>query len=183
MAVRLNEGLGSVEVAGSQQAALERTWPHVEGALQAEPAMDKQRERAAVADGWSAWRYEAAAAGASGTAKADAADPGRWCGSLRLKKHGSEAATTSALLGYMPSEDGPQRWRDMPWLRSRCGRANSWLFNSRRKALTLLAYCTAPIALPNVRVKRPPAAWRLGRLDDDKQHGHAAKATRRWRSA
>jgi len=36
---------------------------------------------------------------------------------------------------------------------------------------------------PNVRVKRLPAVWRLGRVDDDKQHGHAAKATRRWRSA
>jgi hypothetical protein len=36
---------------------------------------------------------------------------------------------------------------------------------------------------PNVRVKRPPAVWRLGRVDDDKQHGRAAKAPRRWRSA
>jgi hypothetical protein len=36
--------------------------------------------------------------------------------------------------------------------------------------------------LPNVRVKWPPAAWRLGCVDDDKQHGHAAKAPRRWRS-
>ncbi len=66
---------------------------------------------------------------------------------------------------------------------SQGGLAHSWLFYSRRQALTLLAYCTAAIALPNVRVKRPPAVWRLGREADDKQHGHAAKAARRWRSA
>jgi hypothetical protein len=29
--------------------------------------------------------------------------------------------------------------------------------------------------LPNVRVKWPTTAWCLGRVDDDKQHGRAAK--------
>ncbi len=38
------------------------------------------------------------------------------------------------------------------------------------------------VVRPNVRVKRPPAVWRLGREADDKQHGIAAKAARRWRS-
>jgi hypothetical protein len=37
-------------------------------------------------------------------------------------------------------------------------------------------------AWPNVRVKWPPTAWRLGRVDDDIQHGYAAKAPGRWRS-
>ncbi len=42
---------------------------------------------------------------------------------------------------------------------------------------------TRGILTPNVRAKRPPAVWRLGREADDNQHGLAAKAARRWRSA
>jgi hypothetical protein len=47
------------------------------------------------------------------------------------------------------------------------GSAASWLFGSRRKALTLLECQTAVLAMPNVRANRPAEASTVSLVRDD----------------
>ena len=47
------------------------------------------------------------------------------------------------------------------------GEALSWLFSSRRKALTLLEYRNACLPMPNVGVNRRSAAGRLGPVGEN----------------
>ena len=61
--------------------------------------------------------------------------------------------------------------------------ALSWLFNSRRKALTLLAYRIKVPSPPNVRGKRATTVGRQAREAENIPGSLAGLVARRWRSA
>ena len=92
-----------------------------------------------------------------------AADWPSLCGS-RSKNLAADTATAPGDLQYSRRSCGAlRRSRVGASVRAESsGEAASWLFSSRRKALTLLECCTADLALPNVRVKPAPTAWRAG---------------------
>jgi hypothetical protein len=69
------------------------------------------------------------------------------------------------------------------WCSAARGCAALEVFSSRRQALTLLRYCTASIALPNVRAKLAPTVGRAGQVGENVQGtADLARVARRWGS-
>ena len=65
-----------------------------------------------------------------------------------------------------------------------CGRAASWLFDSRRQAHFLREYSVADFLMPNVRAKREPAAGRQARAGENvPRTARPGLVACRWRSA
>ena len=64
------------------------------------------------------------------------------------------------------------------------GEALSWLFSSRRKALTLLEHHKAYLPMPNVRAKRAATAGRQARAGENvPRTARPGLVACRWRSA
>ena len=98
--------------------------------------------------------------------------------SRQVQARGAVAAIVFArCMGLLP---GPLPLGD----RAPAAFAASWLFGSRRQALTLLAHCTALPALPNVRAKRTTTAGRQARAGENvPRTAGRARVARRWGSA